>query len=175
MPKIEIIHGGQTGVDRGAHQAGRQVAGWMPAGFCPQDGKDELGLIPRDVAQYLTPYSRPGYGARTRGNLQVCNALLVVVESCEHAAKTPGTRMTLEHAAKLGRDYYITDLVRPAWAAAEWVQDRVDQFVQMNRVGPFRLMVAGPRESKWPRARGATFAILIDIATEMKKLTKGKA
>ncbi|HSX21410.1 MAG TPA: putative molybdenum carrier protein, partial [Gaiellaceae bacterium] len=66
---ITIVHGGQTGVDRGAHEAAIDN-GWRVAGYMPRDGRDELGPIPPDVARFLVAHEKAGYGARTEANVR---------------------------------------------------------------------------------------------------------
>src|SRR5580765_4915217 len=95
---ITIVHGGQTGVDRGAHEAALSND-WRVAGFMPRDGCDELGKIPQAVARFLELYHKPSLVARTKANVQIAAATLIVVRNVDAPWETPGTAKTLDLAA----------------------------------------------------------------------------
>ncbi|HEX7941127.1 MAG TPA: putative molybdenum carrier protein, partial [Gemmatimonadaceae bacterium] len=81
--KLTILHGGQTGVDRGAHygalDGGLPIAGWMPRGK-----HDERGPIPDDVARHLLPCTigtlTDGYRARTGANVEWATHVCLIVQ-----------------------------------------------------------------------------------------------
>jgi hypothetical protein len=69
MAKIQVISGGQTGVDQAALRAAKRLkiptGGWMPFGWTTEEG-------PRpDFAELygMKQCSKPGYPARTRANV----------------------------------------------------------------------------------------------------------
>ena len=92
---LTIIHGGQSGVDRGAHEAALSCD-WNLAGYMPIDRRDERGAIPDDVARFLIEHDKPGYAARTEANVRSANAALVIVRDAVEAHTTPGTAMTID-------------------------------------------------------------------------------
>ena len=94
---ITLIHGGQSGVDRGAHEAAI-VNGWAVTGYMPSNARDEYGPIPPDVARCLRTHESDRYAARTEANVRWCNALLVVVQDAGNERATPGTAKTLDLA-----------------------------------------------------------------------------
>lgn len=144
-----IIHGGQTGVDRGAHEAALDL-GLKPCGTCPADCRDEFGLIPDAVRHHLRPLEFGDKAARTRANIVDADAVLVVVKNRLRPDVTPGTAYTLQHAHSRGRPILITDGypgeedIVAGWLARCWPRS------------PAKLMVAGPRETLWPEGREVT-------------------
>lgn len=151
---IQIIHGGQTGVDRGAHR-GALANRFGVGGFMPADARDERGPIPEDVTKHLWPCVRAGNSARTKLNVESAHALLVVVHDRMNPWATPGTKYTLDCARAIGLRYrFIADTeTKPselmAWAKASLVVSR-----------SFHLMVAGPRASLWPEGERVTMSLL---------------
>lgn len=172
---ITIVHGGQTGADRGAHEAAID-ADWHVAGFMPRDGRDERGPIPSDVARFLRPHEQPGYAARTEANVQLAAALLVVVRDADDPRATPGTAKTIDLAARRGLRRMIVDPRSDAAAIARWIRSVIFGIVQAQLpleggaapdLIPTRLLVAGPRESKWSGARVETAGLLRRVAAEL--------
>jgi hypothetical protein len=179
---ITIIHGGQTGVDRGAHEAAVDND-WPIAGYMPSDGRDELGLIPRDVRQHLRPHDKRGYPARTEANVRSSSALLVVVPDADAPRITPGTAKTIDLARSRRMQRMIADPRTDAELIAHWIWSDLlmtqvaPQLTLDNRAPetvPTRLLVAGPRESKWHGARIETAALLRRVASSLMKYAPRK-
>jgi Circularly permutated YpsA SLOG family len=176
-PDVVVIHGGQTGVDRGAHEAALDV-GWLVDGYMPKDVRDERGPIPIDVARYLKPCARSGYGARTEENVHMADALLVVVRDADDPRATPGTAKTIDLAARHHMRRMIVDPSANVWQLASWIRN-MSQFQGRLPLGgasdpiALRLMVAGPRESKWASARIETASLLRRVALEMRAIDAG--
>lgn len=147
-PQIVIQHGGQTGVDRGAHE-GALAIGLRLGGFAPSDGRDELGPIPIEVHRYLTRCPRIGLYARTAANVASAHALLVIVADAVRPYETPGTRTTLDEARRrpLELPRLVVDPTHPRARVVAWAST----LIHAHPPGAeFRLMVAGPRASRWP-------------------------
>jgi hypothetical protein len=178
---ICVVHGGQTGVDRGAHEAA-VVNDWPISGYMPRRRCDELGPIPEDVARYLVPYETGGYGERTEANVRSSDAILVVVPLAQDSAHTPGTALTIAIAREQHRLLKIVDphtsrVEISAWISsacrelAEAAQAQRSLFGSRDPEPVFlRLMVAGPRESRWPGAREATMQLLRDVDLQLRSL-----
>lgn len=151
MTNLMIIHGGQTGVDRGAHvaalEANLAIGGYMPSNKC-----DEKGLIPADVAKYLQPSRRLGFAARTQDNLLIAHRLLVVVQDKQAPYATPGTKLTLKEARDLQIRTLVVDPTDTITLVHDWIANALEMFASETNL---KLMVAGPRESKWPGAQQA--------------------
>jgi hypothetical protein len=154
--RLRIIHGGQTGVDRGAAVSASDlklpVAGWMP-----MDERDECGPIPTWARRGLKPLQVSGLAQRTTGNVVLCDLVLCIVEDRQHPYATPGTALTLQVARSIGRPRFAADAETPVDVIAQWVRDKASG----AEVG---LMVAGPRESKWPGAMAVTSPIISQLA-----------
>lgn len=141
--KLCIVHGGQTGVDRGAAYAALQM-GVMVDGFCPQDMSDEGGRIPEWALKGLRPCRVDGKMQRTIANVAHAHMVLCVVEDVQHPYRTPGTALTLQAARSIVRPRFAVDSTTPLQMITTWLRDK-----SPNGVEPIRLMVAGPRASLW--------------------------
>lgn len=177
---LTIIHGGQTGTDRGAHEAALDN-GWLVAGYMPRDGHDELGRIPPDVARFLTPHEKTSYAARTEANVRTASALLVVVRDADDPRATPGTAKTIDLCAARKLRRMIVDPRIDAARVARWIWSDLLMMqtmrlpfdgIQLDPV-PTRLLVAGPRESKWSGARVETAAMLRRVALALAEIPRG--
>jgi Circularly permutated YpsA SLOG family len=178
---VTIVHGGQTGVDRGAHEAAIDN-GWPIAGYMPQDGRDERGKIPDAIARHLIPCARAGYGARTEVNVRMADAALIVVRNAEDPLATPGTTKTIALAADRRLPRMIVD---PEWdpaVIARWIwRDllTMTKTLSLPLLGaqpeptPTRLLVAGPRESLWQGAQVETTGLLRGVAQALAEITQG--
>ncbi len=176
---ITIVHGGQTGVDRGGHEAAIDN-GWSIAGFMPRDGRDELGKIPEAVARFLTPHDKTSYAARTEANVAMANALLIVVHDEDDPRATPGTAQTIDLAAKRNLRRMIVDPSADPTRIARWIWSdllmmtgrTLSLFETASALKPVstRLLVAGPRESKWHGARIETAGLLRRVARALAEI-----
>jgi hypothetical protein len=166
---ITIVHGGQTGVDRGAHDAALDNA-WRVTGYMPRDGRDELGQIPQTVARFLMPHDKPGLGARTEANVRAAAAALIVVRKADDPRVTPGTAQTVDLVTLRHLPQMVVDPTTDPTKIARWIwSSLLAHHTLMLPLGalpreqqqePPRLLVAGPRESKWPGAQIMTATLL---------------
>jgi len=174
---IRVLHGGQTGVDRGAHEAALKIDGWRVCGYMPRDGRDELGKIPKAIARYLTPCPRSGYSARTEMNVHDAEALLVVVPDMSDPRATPGTAKTLDLAAERRLPRLIVDPTTSTYNIACWIRALAQRQLgfgpDIKSPRRLRLLIAGPRESKWSGARIETAGLLRRVARELAAIDLG--
>lgn len=176
---ITLVHGGQTGVDRGAHEAAID-SGWSVSGYMPRDRRDEIGTIPDEVARFLTAHEKTSYAARTAANVRAATAALLVVREAGDPRETPGTAMTLEMAEERRLRWLVVDPSGDPATIARWIWTNmlVTRTQQLLLLGspqdptPARLLVAGPRESKWPGARAQTRALLCRVAVALAEIGK---
>lgn len=178
---ICIIHGGQTGVDRGAHEAAI-ANGWSISGYMPRRRCDELGPIPADVAQRLTAYESGGYADRTKANVRISDALLVVVPSVQAPERTPGTAMTIDLARERSLSLKIVDPYTNSTEIGDWIASLLRELATTTHSQRLlfaaletypvclRLMIAGPRESRWNGARAATVQFLREVGLQIQDL-----
>jgi len=139
-----IVSGGQTGVDRAALDAAREV-GLGVGGWCPRGRRAEDGRVPDDYP--LEETRTADYRERTRRNVLVADATLVLTRG----APAGGTAYTLGVARRAARPCLVVDLQAPP------AIESVRAWLAANRVGT--LNVAGPRESRHPgiHARARSF------------------
>ena len=176
---ITVVQGGQTGVDRGAHDAAL-ICGWNIAGYMPIDRRDEHGAIPDDVARFLIAHDKPGYASRTEANVRSANAALIIVHDAAEAHTTPGTAMTIDLVIERRLPRRVVDPTCDAHAIARWLwNDLLAPPAPMLPLpgfvaapGPNRLLVAGPRESKWPGARTEAVGLLCRIADLLVEISR---
>jgi hypothetical protein len=137
-----LIQSGQTGVERGACRAA-MTAGIPIAGFMPMNGRDELGKIPEPCAQHLTPCLEPGPRPAVRANVALASGVLLVVPDARIADTFTAMTATLRAARKLNVPFMICD--------GQTDVDEVATFTQKlpEECGSVRLMVTGPRETRW--------------------------
>ena len=138
--QLEIISGGQTGVDRGALDAALEL-GTACGGWCPEGRQAEDGAIPDCYPVEVR--AGAGYPERTRRNVQGSDGTLIL----HFGPLSAGTLFTLKACEDLlkpvclidGGDARIADAV-----------GRAQEFVDAPDLR--RLNVAGPRASHWANA-----------------------
>ncbi len=160
---IEIWSGGQTGVDRAALDAARDLGlstgGWVPLGRLAEDGR-----IP---ARYASLREAPSasYSVRTRLNVQDSDATLIL----RVGRATGGTLETLEAARALDRPFFEVDLAtdQPATASRhvrEWLLDL------LRTKATIRLNVAGPRDSQAPLGYASAREVLLQALKDFAEI-----
>lgn len=151
---ILVISGGQTGADRGALDAARQV-GILIGGWCPYGRRAEDGTVPLHLGLQEI---RGGYRERTECNVVSSHATLLV-----HMGKLgPGSRLTMELANKHGRPLFAGCDLRDTRTAADRTAVWLGSMVETFGFG-LVLNVAGPRESTNPGLQVLTFDTLCPI------------
>lgn len=152
-----IIHSGQTGVERGAYKAAVSI-GYQLAGFMPLDGRDENGPIPPEVAQHLTPCFDRGPRPAVRANAALATAALLIVPDAKQFATYTAMSATLTVVRSFSIPYLICDLETPAETVAAFVRGLPETS------GSVRVMVTGPRATRWTKGEGLAFRLIAGIA-----------
>lgn len=166
-------------MDRGAHEAALDSA-WGITGYMPRDGRDELGRIPQDVSRFLVPHDKPGLAARTDANVRAAAAALVVVRRADDPRVTPGTAQTLDLVTLRHLPQMIADPATDPTKIARWIWNTLlahrtlalplGALPHESQQNTPRLLIAGPRESKWPGAKIMTLTLLRQVAHSLIKI-----
>jgi hypothetical protein len=139
---LVIIHSGQTGVERGAHRAA-EVLGLPVAGFMPLDRRDEFGRLPPDIAATLTPCFERGPRPAVRANVALASGVLIVVPSAANAEGFTAITPVLQAVRAAQAPSLVCDGRSSCDDVARWVRGLPET------VGSTRLMVTGPRATRW--------------------------
>jgi hypothetical protein len=150
--RLIVVHSGQTGVERGVHRAAVAL-GLSIAGFSSLEQRDEFGKLPDSIASALSPCVRRGVRSPIMANLEIASGLIIVVPDAHLAARTPGVSAILTHARRCSVPYRIVDGRSDFDDIAAWAE-------QLSTADEVRLMVTGPRETRWPQGEGAGWRLL---------------
>jgi len=152
----KIISGGQTGADRAgldfAIETGLEHGGYVPRGRKAEDGRI-------DERYNLVELSTSSYPARTRRNIEESDG--TVIFSLERLL-SGGTKLTWEHAKKLGKPaLHIYNARKEQILNQDSLRLEIQaltDFLCSNKIEI--LNVAGPRESKEPGVYEWTLTLL---------------
>ena len=133
----KLISGGQTGADSCIVQVGKRL-GIATGGLVPRGWQTEQGPKPALQELGFTESNSTDYAVRTRQNVEQSDATLIFATNPD----SDGTRLTVDHAKKIGKPYLVLNPFEPgaADAVTPWLQ--AIQSAVLN--------VAGNRESKAP-------------------------
>ena len=144
-----IVSGGQTGVDRAALDAAREL-GIETGGWVPRDRWAEDGRVP-DWYPNMKATASADPALRTECNVRDSDGTVVF----SHGDVSRGTKWTMEVATKLHKPMLHLDL---ATRSVEAAARRLLQWTAAEGIEV--LNVAGPRESEDPDIRAAVRAVL---------------
>lgn len=152
--EIEIVSGGQTGVDRAALDVALEL-GLPCGGWCPEGRLAEDGPIPERYPLRELPGG--GYTARTLANVLESDGTLII----HFGELTGGTLLTLDLCLRFQKPFYLIDgeTVEEARAVSA-----IRRFLKARTIR--RLNVAGPRASKEPRAYPYTYRLLSQVLSQ---------
>jgi hypothetical protein len=154
---LVILHSGQTGVERGAHRAAT-VAGISIAGFMPLDKRDELGPVPPDVADKLTACFDRGPRPAVRANVSIASGVLLVVPDAARAEKFTAMAAVLQAVRSARAPMMACDPKTNLDDVVWWVKHLPETS------GSTRLLVTGPRATRWPEGEGIAKRIVAAIS-----------
>jgi hypothetical protein len=148
---VQLISGGQTGVDRAALDAAL-ASGFPCGGWCPRGRRAEDGELP---ARYpLRETSSSHYGQRTALNVRDSDGTLVM----SLGAPDRGTALTCRLAGERDKPVLLLDVstgdpgaaagAALRWAHGHWLET---------------LNVAGPRESSAPGIYARAFGVMTQL------------
>lgn len=142
---LKIVSGGQTGADQaGLHAAidlSLEWGGHVPKGWRTEN--DPLNIMYRSK---MHECCSPDYVSRTKQNVQDSDATLILVTSMPLSG---GTKKTKNFCTMFGKPHCVAVVGQTADInkVQTWLADTFNQ----SSSRPFKLNIAGPRESK---ARG---------------------
>jgi predicted Rossmann fold nucleotide-binding protein DprA/Smf involved in DNA uptake len=142
---VEIVSGGQTGVDRAALDVAREL-GLRCGGWCPSGRRAEDGAIPARYPLRETPST--AYPERTEWNVRDSDGTLIL----HRGPLRGGSALTRRLARRLGRPALAVDL------SAGPIRQSVRDWIARERIAT--LNVAGPRESEHPGIHDQAAAFL---------------
>jgi len=136
-PRLWIVTGGQTGVDRAALDTALSlflpVRGWCPKGRLAEDGTI-APIYP------LQETNSTDYAVRTEWNVRDSDGTMILA----YGTLSGGTKLTAELARKYHRPVLVID-------ALSFSKDDVTRFQKWIQENHVRILnVAGPRESSQP-------------------------
>jgi hypothetical protein len=144
---MRIVSGGQSGADQAALDAamalGISYGGWVPKGGFAENFQSPPGLLTKYPNMVEAETSDPA--ERTKLNVRDSDATIILVQSYDQQ-ESPGTKLTLETAHRLGRPSLTMAVGDPDAAARlrQWLSDR------SGKKPIHTLNIAGPRESEAP-------------------------
>jgi hypothetical protein len=145
---MNIISGGQTGVDRAALDVALEL-GLACGGYCPKGRDAENGPIPDKYPLQETPFADPSQ--RTEWNVRDSDGTLILTLG----NPTGGTALTIEHTQKLRRPRLVVDLNLPVKT------DVINGWLAANQIQT--LNIAGPRASESPQIYELARAMLRNL------------
>ena len=145
---MQVISGGQTGVDRAALDVAQEL-GVPCGGWCPRGRRAEDGPIPESYPLRETPSA--SYPERTAWNVRDSDGTLVVTRGRPRG----GTALTVSLARRALKPVLVVDLEGGANAA------EIRAFLLEHRIRV--LNVAGPRESEAPGIHDQAAALLREV------------
>lgn len=140
-----IISGGQTGVDRAAHDFAMKK-GILCTGWCPKGRSAEDGVIPPKYP--LIETEDEAHETRTEANVRDSDGTLILV----NASPDEGTMYSMEMAYKHEKPFYMHDISKDIMPdiIAHW----------LRKFNVTLLHIAGPKESHSPGIHDAAMSIL---------------
>jgi hypothetical protein len=158
--ELEIISGGQTGVDRAALDVA-MFLGWAHGGWCPKYRLAEDGPISKKYC--LRETESTDYAIRTERNVDQADGTLIL-----HSGHiSGGTRLTVALARKKCKPLLVVDLTSPPTPqfVCDWIY--AEQIRCLN--------VAGPRESSAPGISAASHHFLHEVFRDWENRSSATA
>ena len=160
FPLKKVVSGGQTGVDRGALMAALSL-NFDCGGWCPPGRLAEGGVIPPEFP--MTEMATGHYAERTLRNVLDSDATVVLY----FGTMEGGTKQTQRLCAKHAKPHLPIDA---ACTGDDAATEAIRVFVLSHSVQV--LNVAGPRQSKEPRAFDYAYDVIWALIIRHTRATK---
>jgi hypothetical protein len=150
---VEIWSGGQSGVDRAAHdaalEAGVAIRGWVPCDRWAEDGRIA------DRYEGLVETDSDDLAVRTELNVRDSDATLILTMGPPTGGTEWTRRCALAHERPvLVIDLEIHEITEAVRRASAWLD---------TLPSPIRLNVAGPRASKAPAVSALARTVILQL------------
>jgi hypothetical protein len=153
---LVIIHSGQTGVERGAHR-GALAMELAVAGFMPLDRRDELGPLPAEIADALTPCFERGPRPPVRANIALASGVMLVLPCAATPEKFAAMPAVLQGIRAARVPSLLCDPNTDFDDVTRWVTSLP------QTCGSTRIMVTGPRGTRWNEGEGVARRLVMAI------------
>ena len=153
---LTILHTGQTGVERGADRAARAL-GLSVGGFCQFNHRDELGALPPQIKADLTASGQRGSRTVWALTLDLADALIIAVPNRSRATEQTGIAVLQTMARSKGVRQFVVD-------ATTALDEVVGRIADLKPGGDLKVMVCGPRETRWPQGEHVGMAVVTSLA-----------
>lgn len=110
----------------------------------PLDRRDELGPIPADIAQMLTPCFDRGPRPAVRANIALATGVLLVVPEAATPEKFTAMSAVMQGIRSARAPSYVCDPKTNLDDVMRWA----GQLPETS--GSTRILVTGPRGTRWP-------------------------
>lgn len=156
---IEIVSGGQTGVDRAALDIAGEL-GILYGGWCPKGRIDELGIIPEKYSSLKEisgdfKNEKENYDTRTKFNIRDSDGTLIIVPRIPLSKKIKdGTILTIKEVKNKKKPFLVIDLSESIRINSEYIINWINE----NNINI--LNIAGPRESTCPGIYQSSMSLL---------------
>jgi hypothetical protein len=167
---FEFLNTGQTGVERGvfltAEALGIEVHGFMAA-----NGRDELGRVPEWVAARLRRCRARGPRRCREANVQLADAVVVMVPNARRAAAVTGMKHVMTCARSRRVPLFVCDRHCDIGALA----DSVIAALRARRGKA--IYITGPRATRWSEGEelGRSLARAIAVAAALEPFPESPA
>ena len=124
----------------------------------PLDKRDELGLVPPDVAALLTPCFDRGPRPAVRANVALASGVLIVVPDARRADKFTAMGPILQAVRSAGLPFMSVDPITHLDQVTTWFSTLEETS------GSTRVLVTGPRATRWLDGEGVARRVITSIA-----------